>query len=743
MESAQFTELIRSLTQTVATVGAADLPELAKMHGWCMSLAEAVDTLPELQRTAVRSTASGLTATLEQLILGDAADAAAALMAVQEEIGQLATLAANQVVSTSPIGLQQRAEAESGPKCVSSPATPPPITDVEPYVAEPLTLEPNTEDFLKAFIDEAQEHIASIETALLSVEESPDDTARIDELFRPFHTIKGGAGFLSLRDINRLTHEAESLLDQGRKGQRSMTRNVIDIVFEVVDMVKQQVGCVAQHLRSPQGAIVPQPPVADLIVRLRRMSANRPAPPASAVAPDAGPSAGTESAPSTRNTATEPSAATPATPSATSPRVASAASVSAAADQSVRIDIAKLDALIDMVGELVIAQAQTVRRAQSAADMQLINNVQQCGKLIREVQGLSMSMRMIHVGPTFQKMARLVRDLSRQFGKQVEMRISGEETELDRNVIQLIGDPLVHMIRNAVDHGLESTEQRRAAGKSDAGIVRLSAFHHAGNVVIEVSDDGRGLDPKRLIAKAVERGVVRSGDELSDQQAYDLIFAAGFSTAEKVTDVSGRGVGMDVVRRNIEALRGRVEIRSELGKGTTFSIRLPLTLAIIDGMVVRLGRELYIIPTVAIEQSLRPAREQITSVQNRGEMLNVRGRLIPLMQLAAHFDCADRIDPCKNMVVIVNADGGSLGLVVQELVGQQQVVIKSLGSRFAKLRGISGAAILGDGRVGLILEMSGLIAAHGSMRPRRSAAIRASIDSAIETLPGEKNAVRA
>ena len=276
------------------------------------------------------------------------------------------------------------------------------------------------------------------------------------------------------------------------------------------------------------------------------------------------------------------------------------------------------------------------------------------------------------------------------------------------------------MVRNAVDHGIEPAETRQACGKSAAGNVHLSACHQGGNIAIEISDDGKGLDSAALVRKAIEKGLVQPGTELSEQEAFALVCAPGFSTAERVTDISGRGVGMDVVRRNVEQLRGRVEIRSEKGRGSTFTLRLPLTLAIIDGMVVGVGTERFIIQTIAIEQSLRPVPSQITTVRHKGAVVNVRGRLVPLIQLGELFGLTGRIDPCQAMVVIGHAEGRQIGLVVDRLIGQQQVVIKTLGERFEKLKGIAGGAILGDGRVGLILEMSGLLAAfHSRRRPPR------------------------
>ena len=325
---------------------------------------------------------------------------------------------------------------------------------------------------------------------------------------------------------------------------------------------------------------------------------------------------------------------------------APATGASAAGEQSVRIDTAKLDVLVDMVGELVIAQTQVSANPQVTADPKLTKDVTQATKIVRDVQDVAMAMRMIPIGPTFQKMARLVRDVSRKVGKNVQLTISGEDTELDKNVIQQIADPLVHMVRNAVDHGIEPPEARRAAAKPEAGQVHLAASHQGGNIVIEIGDDGRGLYPKALIEKGIEKGVVQADENLSDQQAYQLIFAPGFSLAKEVTGISGRGVGMDVVRRNIEQLRGKVEITSRLGEGSTFSIRLPLTLAIIDGMILRVGTERFIIQTVTVEQALRPRTEQITTVQRKGAVLNVRGRLIPLVQLGSLFGLSRPVDPC-------------------------------------------------------------------------------------------------
>jgi len=319
--------------------------------------------------------------------------------------------------------------------------------------------------------------------------------------------------------------------------------------------------------------------------------------------------------------------------------------------------------------------------------------------------------------------------LSHKTNKPIEFVLSGEDTELDKAVVDKIGDPLVHMMRNAVDHGIEeSKEKRRQANKPETGRIELRAFHKGGNILIEIEDDGRGLDREAILAKSRERGLIRDGDSLSEREIFNMIFEPGFSTAKKITEVSGRGVGMDVVKRNIESLRGQVDIRSEFGKGSVFTIRLPLTLAIIDGMVVRVGNERYIIPTLSIIQSLQPRRSDLTTVMDRGEMLKLQGRLVPLFRLGRLFRLKrNEPDPTEALTVVVEDNEKLAGLIVDELIGQQQIVIKSIGEIFQGLPGIAGGAILPDGRVGLILDVGGLVRlANESAKirsPREAAAI--------------------
>ena len=381
--------------------------------------------------------------------------------------------------------------------------------------------------------------------------------------------------------------------------------------------------------------------------------------------------------------------------------------------ESIRVDADRLDHLIETIGEMVIAQSmvqQSLERMTSQHSTGVQRKLDRLDKMTRELQEVGMSLRMVPIRATFQKMARLVRDLSRKSGKKVNFTMSGEHTELDKSLVDQIGDPLVHLIRNAVDHGIETPEERMTSGKPETGRVALRAFHEGGNIFIEVEDDGGGLNRSAILNKARERGVIQDGEELSDEEVYNLIFRPGFSTNEQVTDISGRGVGMDVVKRNIEAMRGQVEVRSEPGEGSTFSIRLPLTLAIIDGMVIRVGDERYVLPTLSIEQSVRPTGEDISSVLEKGRMLEFQGHEIPMYHLGNLFGIDEAEEECTEaLVVVVECDDREVGLVVDELLGQQQIVIKSLGGGLQQQPGLSGGAIMPDGKVALILDIAGLV----------------------------------
>jgi two-component system chemotaxis sensor kinase CheA len=383
-----------------------------------------------------------------------------------------------------------------------------------------------------------------------------------------------------------------------------------------------------------------------------------------------------------------------------------------AESSSIRVSVEKVDQLINLVGELVITQAMIEQRASQLDPMlyeRLLNGVSQLTRNTRDLQEAVMSIRMMPMDFVFSRFPRMVRDLAGKLGKKVDFVTSGAATELDKGLIERIVDPLTHLVRNSIDHGIETTEVRRAAGKTDAGRLFLSATHQGGNIIIEVSDDGGGLNRERILAKAKQNGLPVS-DNMTDADVWQLIFAPGFSTAEQVTDVSGRGVGMDVVKRNITALGGTVDIRSAKGFGTTISISLPLTLAILDGMSIRVGEEVYILPLGFVIESLQPAQDEVREISGKGRVVKVRGEYLPLIPLYQMFEIAPRYtDPCEGILVIIETEGRKACLFVDELVGQQQVVVKNLESNYRKVAGISGATILGDGGVSLILDVAALI----------------------------------
>ena len=412
--------------------------------------------------------------------------------------------------------------------------------------------------------------------------------------------------------------------------------------------------------------------------------------------------AGTAAVAVATTAAAEPAAAAAATP---------AKAAAAEAESSIRVSVDKVDALINLVGELVITQAM-LKQVSHALDPvhaeSLFAGLDQLERNTRDLQEAVIGVRMLPVDAVFRRFPRLVRDLSSRLGKQVRLRTVGEGTELDKGLIEKIADPLVHLVRNSIDHGLEMPDVRRGAGKDETGTITLAASHQGGHIVIEVSDDGRGLDRAKILAKAHERGLAVP-DNPTDSQVWDLIFQPGFSTADAVTDLSGRGVGMDVVRRNIQALGGEVQIESSLGTGTRTLIRLPLTLAILDGMTVAVAGETLILPLAYVLEALQPQAEDIRSMAGEGRVLRVRGEYLPILSLSEYYGYGNRAPGSESLVVVVEGDGQKIALEVDELVGQQQVVVKNIENNYRRIGGVSGATILGDGRVALIVDIGGLV----------------------------------
>jgi two-component system, chemotaxis family, sensor kinase CheA len=379
---------------------------------------------------------------------------------------------------------------------------------------------------------------------------------------------------------------------------------------------------------------------------------------------------------------------------------------------TIRIDTFKLDELFDSVGELVIAQnfiAQN-QEIRSIEDESVAKAIETLSKITKRIQDRVMSLRMVAIKDTFEKMKRVVRDTSKKTGKDLHLIIQGEETEIDKTMVDSLSDPLIHIIRNAIDHGLESSgEDRTSVGKDAQGTVTLKAFHKSGNIVINVTDDGKGINKEKVFKKAIEQGIISGEENMSDAQIYGLIMQPGFSTAEQVSDLSGRGVGLDVVRNSIEKLRGKIDVDSKSGQGTSFSMILPLTLAIIDGMLVRVANNTYIIPTLSVVESFRPEEKIVHIVKNKGEFVSLRGQHIPIIRLSEVLNLSvERIVPWEGILVCVETSAGRIAVMVDELVGRQQVVIKSLGKSLAKLKEISGGAILGNGDIALILNIDAL-----------------------------------
>jgi len=574
-------------------------------------------------------------------------------------------------------------------------------------------------ELLTGFVSETLEHLESIEVNVLELEDNPSDQETINKIFRPFHTIKGVAGFLNLKNIQKLAHCTENLLDDVRNNIRAMDPQVIEVVLKVGDFLKTMVENLKVVLKDgpEQYKNYDISEYAAWVERVQSGTRAEVSPQPTLTAAETSPVAALDAVeqdstapPSLPPPQSQSGADGTAPPSAKSP----AAPQKAAVGDSIKVDVDKLDGLVNAVGELVIMQAMVRSNPKIAviSDPKLIKDFAQLGRITSELQKTAMSMRMVPIRQTFQKMIRLVRDLSKKTGKEVNLVMEGEETEIDRNMVDSIYDPLVHMMRNSVDHGVQPPAEREKLGKPRSGTVNLRAYQKGGNMVIEIEDDGQGLNTEKIRRKAIERGLIQETDKSSQYELNNLIFLPGFSTADKITDVSGRGVGMDVVKKAVEKLRGKVEAISEAGKGSLFVIRLPLTMAIIDGIIVRVGSERYIIPTTAIQESLKPRRETYNTVQGKGETLMVRGTILPIIRLYQLFQVEPvYTDPCDAIVVVVEYEGRQRAIMVDELLGKQEVVIKNLGG-LSDIPGVAGGTILGDGRVGLILDLAGIVQSH-------------------------------
>lgn len=532
------------------------------------------------------------------------------------------------------------------------------------------------------FLAETDENLAAVEAALLQLEEEPDNAELLHVVFRAAHTLKGDAGNLGFRAVSEFAHQLEDLLDGLRDGTVRTTGEHVALLLRAVDALRVMVPA------AVQGEEDTRPEHRALLEQLHAAARGA------------------------AGEVLEPvlSGGRPAAEAAAAPPEASAAGRSAAEGRTLRVDLERLDAMLNLVGEIAIARnrvAQLLRAGASGAAV--LEAHTETDRLYLDLRDVLMRLRMVPLGPVFQRYVRTVRDVAFQNGKLARLDIRGEEVEVDTAMVEHLRDPLLHVLRNAVDHGVEPPEVRTRAGKDPVGTVRISAAHEGSNIVIRVADDGAGLNRARIVERATAAGLVTRGDTLTDAEVNRLIFAPGFSTAERVTELSGRGVGLDVVRENIRKMRGSIEVAGQPGEGTTLTLRLPLTLAIIDGFYVGAAEETYVIPLDSVSECLELPRAERQRSQRGSGVLHLPGRSLPFFRLRHVFGHA-RADPTvRESVVVVEQADRQMGLVVDALHGEGQTVIKPLGRAFRHVEGLAGATILGTGRVGLILDVPALV----------------------------------
>ena len=554
-------------------------------------------------------------------------------------------------------------------------------------------------EIVESFVVETREIFEDLETDLLQLEKNPTDRQLVDKIFRAVHTVKGTSGFLSLEQLSLLAHHFEDVLNRLRRGTLAFDPSMMDVLFEAFDRMKLLLQQVIDRKLQPIA-------LESTLQKLQAVATGQPVASQPKVSPEA---PVTVSAP----------AAQPL--SETSPSNAGGDGALAQREQNtetIRVEVRRLDNLMDLVGELVLGRNRLLQLlsdlhngANGEVMRELADTTAQIDFITTELQSAVMHTRMVQIGRVFNKFPRLVRDLAREFNKQIELVIEGEETELDKSLIEEISDPLVHLIRNAADHGIEDPETRRAHGKPPTGRIRLAAAQEGNHIVIEVEDDGAGIDPQKLKAKAVEKQLIteKEAAEMSDREALELIFRAGFSTAQRVSKVSGRGVGMDVVKTNITKLNGTISIHSVPGQGTRFTLKLPLTLAIIQSLLVRVARETFAIPLHTVIEVVKLERGMVYSIKGR-EVVRLRDTVIPLLRIGEMLQVPEwQYRPERSYAVIIGIAHHRLGLIVDDLVGQKEIVIKPLGAYLKKVPGIAGSTILGDGRVVMILDIGELV----------------------------------
>lgn len=598
------------------------------------------------------------------------------------------------------------------------------------------------------FLEEAEAGLTDTEQCFLSLEINPGDIENLNKIFRLAHNLKGSSKAVGFAEMGDFTHEFETFILKVKNGELKATPLVVDLLLRCNDHLTKMVqalkidieakfdstNLLAEMKAASSGGSEPQ---LDAKVQSQGSSASNahhhvpPAPGPAAIEPNLELLAELEAQGFLEPKEVPPAPRPPIQTQATAPAAHEHADThhpdqhhhhqhggkQQVVEETIRISLSKLENLLNYVGEMVILQSVLREQSLEVDSLLLKKTVHQLGKVGKEIQDLSMSLRMVPVKPTFQKMQRIVRDTAMALNKDVGIHLFGEATELDKTVLEKISDPLVHLIRNSVDHGIEMPEVRVAAGKTAKGHVRLSAFHESGKLVLEVKDDGGGLNPAKLKAKAIEKGIIKHDAVLTEKEAFNLIFAPGFSTKELVTDVSGRGVGMDVVRTNVVDLSGDISIDSVLGKGTTFRITLPLTLAIIDAMILTFGPEKFVLPLNHVHETLRPTPAQIQDSTGLGQILMLRGENMPIYRLGDFFGRKSKLATTAMIAIVIKNGSKFFAILVDDILGQYQLVVKQLGPELRHFKGVSGSTILGDGKPSLILEPADLfkrkIVSHG------------------------------
>ena len=595
--------------------------------------------------------------------------------------------------------------------------------------------------FIATFFDEAQEHLETIEERAMALGASNRDPETLNAIFRAAHSIKGGSGTFGFTQLSEATHEMETLFDALRKGKGVADEGTVRLLLDACDIFKAHVAKLKAGERGTDPAmtevrrqlagyrarekaeatVIKPAPAGEPAPTEESFFADEPAPGGAAPAASKGSAYGLFEEPAP---AAAPEKAEKNEKYGLFETEPGAEHNRRRGDQSsIRVSVEKIDRIVNLVGELVIAQAMMQQAAGTLAagkDEHLSHSLATLDRNTRDLQQAVMSIRMMPMEFVFSRFPRLVYDVSSKLGKKVHLRTQGHDTELDKELIELLVDPLTHVVRNAIDHGIEAPEDRAKAGKPEQGTVSMRATHRGGSVIIEVSDDGRGLDRERILAKARELGMPVD-DNWSDQEAWTLIFEAGFSTAKEVTSLSGRGVGMDVVRRNIASLGGSVSVATLKGEGTTITIQVPLTLAVLDGMIVGVGDEQYIVPLEFVAEAFKPAVGDIRTVVGQASLVAVRGEHLPILRLDEVVQLP-RAAPPDPICLVVEVDNRRAALVVDQLIGQQQLVVKSLDTNLHSVPGVAGATILGDGRVALILDVSAVTRASAARNLARSAA---------------------